>query len=197
MVENKTRGRGRPRSFDENEVLDRAMRVFWAKGYDGTSLDDLSEAMGIGRPSMYGAFGDKEAVFMRCLELFADTVASGPLRFLEAPKVREAILAYMRGVANYTVADSCRGCMVGAVASLVDDDKVREFVVTKVAASEAAIAQRLQKGIEDGELPPDFPVLKRARRITNAMLALSARARQGAPLETLLEDAQDATEMAL
>jgi AcrR family transcriptional regulator len=197
MVENKSRGRGRPRSFDENEVLDRAMRVFWAKGYDGTSLDDLSQAMGIGRPSMYGAFGDKEAVFMRCLERFADTVAAGPIRFLNAPKVREAILAYMRGVANYTVADSCRGCMVGAVASLVDDDKVREFVVTKVAASEAAIAQRLQQAVNEGELPPDFPVKRRARRITNAMLALSARARQGAPLEALLEDAEDATDMAL
>lgn len=198
MVENKSRGRGRPRSFDENEVLDRAMRVFWAKGYDGASLDDLSAAMGIGRPSMYGAFGDKEAVFMRCLERFAETVAAGPLRFLdEEPKVRGAIRAYMRGVACYTVSDSCRGCMVGAVAALVDDDKVREFVVAKVAASEEVIGRRLRRAVDEGELPSDFPVEKRARRIANAMLALSARARQGACLESLMEDAEDAVETAL
>jgi AcrR family transcriptional regulator len=198
MVENKSRGRGRPRSFDENDVLDRAMRVFWAKGYDGASLDDLSAAMGIGRPSMYGAFGDKDAVFMRCLERFAETVAAGPLRFLEEEaNVRNAVRAYMRGVACYTVSDSCRGCMVGAVASLVDDDKVREFVVAKVAASEEAIARRLRRAIAEGELPDDFPVERRARRLANAMLALSARARQGACLDTLMEDAEDAVEMAL
>lgn len=198
MVENKSRGRGRPRTFDENEVLDKAIPVFWEKGFDATSIDDLALAMGIGRPSMYGAFGDKEAIYLRCLQRYSETVCYPPLCALEkAATVREAILAYLKGIAQYVSDPAHHGCMLGAVPCTREDSEARDFATMKVAASESKIAERLRGAVETGELPADFPVERRARRAINAMLALSTRARQGATLEDLFEDAEDATESVL
>lgn len=198
MVENKSRGRGRPRKFDENEVLDKAVAVFWRKGFDATSVDDLAEAMGIGRPSMYGAFGDKEAIFMRCLERYSGTICYPPLCALErGATAREAILGYLEGVAEYISDPEHQGCMLGAVTCAREESKVRDFVVAQVAGAEAKVADRLQAAVESGELPSDFPVARRARRAINAMLALSTRARHNTPREMLLADAEDGTDSVL
>lgn len=199
MVENKSRGRGRPRCFDEKDVLDKAVRVFWSKGFHATSLDDLSEAMGIGRPSMYGAFGDKDAIFMRCLERYVETICLPPVRAFEAEAtLAGAILAYLTGVAEYATCDPChKGCMLGSVAAPVDNPEVRNFVANRIASTQSLIAARFQADIDAGSLPPNFNVPRAARRVINAMLAISARARHGTPLETLLEDAQDGTQIAL
>src|SRR5690349_10149725 len=90
--------RGRPRAFDIDDALERAMEVFWRKGYEGASLPDLTKAMGINRPSMYAAFGNKEALFRLAL----DRYAQGPARYvseaLAAPTAREAIHRLFFGV---------------------------------------------------------------------------------------------------
>ena len=84
MVKKRARQGGRPRAYDTDAVLDRAAEVFWANGFSATSLDDLSAAMGMARPSIYNAFGDKAALFLRALERFRDTVASSPVRALQS-----------------------------------------------------------------------------------------------------------------
>ena len=102
-MEEKVRPRGRPRAYDPEEALDKAVEVFWAHGYAGTSLDDLSAAMGMGRPSIYNAFGDKEALFMKALGRYRDTVGSTPLAAMAGvDSVEEAFNAFFEGVVEYT-----------------------------------------------------------------------------------------------
>ena len=73
MIQNAARPRGRPRSFDESDALKKATQVFWSKGYDGVTIDDLVAGMGVGRPSLYAVFGDKRAIFLRVLKAYAET----------------------------------------------------------------------------------------------------------------------------
>src|SRR5437763_11691981 len=82
---------GRPRAFDVDAALAQALRVFWAKGYEGASLADLTEAMGINRPSLYAAFGNKEELFRRALDLYAHGPASAYRRALEEPTARRVV----------------------------------------------------------------------------------------------------------
>ena len=198
MVE-KSRSRGRPRSYDPDAVLDRAAQLFWANGFSATSLDDLSAAMGMGRPSIYNAFGDKEALFLRALQRYRDTVALTPLRALEAEdSIRQGLEAFFRQFVAYTTADrSHLGCLLGNVAPITDLPDVQRFVKTGLAAFEAQIAAHLSAAVGRGELPPDYPTQLGARRAVNAGLAISARARYGTPREELLDDAEDATSSVL
>src|ERR1700694_6099202 len=114
MVE-KPRQRGRPRSFDPAVALDGAAHVFWDKGFADTSLDDLSAAMGMGRPSIYNAFGDKEALFIRALERYRDTTGSSPLRAMETEdSIRDALDAFFGQIVEYATEDrSHLGCHIG------------------------------------------------------------------------------------
>src|SRR5260370_10300784 len=94
MVE-KSRQRGRPRSYDPEAALDAAAQLFWAKGYVDTTLDELGAAMGMGRPSIYNAFGDKEALFLRALQRYRETVGTAPLRAMKAEEsVRDGLDAF-------------------------------------------------------------------------------------------------------
>jgi AcrR family transcriptional regulator len=198
MVE-KTRARGRPRAYDPAVALDSAAELFWAKGFADTSLDDLSAAMGMGRPSIYNAFGDKEALFLHALERFRDTVASTPLRAMDGEdSIGDALDALFRKSVEYTTADrSHLGCLLGSVAPVIDSPDVRDFLSANLAEIEARIADRLSAALRSGELPPDYPAEHGARRAVNAMLALAARARLGTSREELLADAADATPVVL
>ncbi|HMH35803.1 MAG TPA: helix-turn-helix domain-containing protein, partial [Streptosporangiaceae bacterium] len=84
---------GRPRGFDVDEALDRALEVFWRQGYEGTALSDLTAAMGISRPSLYATFGNKEALFRKVLDRYADGPAAYAARALELPGARDVIEA--------------------------------------------------------------------------------------------------------
>ena len=192
MVNNSKRGRGRPRKFDENEALDAAVKLFWTKGFDATTVDELAVAMGIGRPSMYGAFGDKEAIFMRALDRYLTTVAALPSGPLSSPKIQEAIQGYLAAVLEYaTRHPDHQGCLIGSVAAVVDNPKIRHYVATSIGLSGDLVAQRLQAAVDQGELSKEFPVTQRARRAVNAMIALASRARHGAPLSDLEADVAD------
>src|SRR6266478_5262361 len=85
MSKELARPRGRPRSFDEREALEKAVRVFWAKGYDAVTIDDLVAGMGVVRPSLYAIFGDKATLFMRCLEAYAEHLGAGASKALLGP----------------------------------------------------------------------------------------------------------------
>src|SRR5687767_835312 len=111
-----SRGRGRPRAFDREEALAQAMRLFWRKGFEATSISDLTAAMGIGSPSLYAAFGSKEALYVEALhhygENFEPLVWDG---FRSAGPAREAVMAYLldsAAVLTGSVADNPPGCMV-------------------------------------------------------------------------------------
>ena len=198
MVE-KPRRRGRPRSFDSAEALDCAARVFWDKGFADASLDDLSAAMGMGRPSIYNAFGDKEALFIRALERYRDTTGSTPLRAMDSEdSIQDALDAFFRQIVEYTTADSSHlGCLLGSVAPVPDLPVVRRFLKENLAEIEIQIAERLAAAVRLGQLPSDYSPEQGARRAINAMLSLNARARLGSSREELLRDAADATSAVL
>ena len=92
--------RGRPREFDADQALDRALRVFWRKGYEGASLLDLTRAMGINRPSLYAAFGDKRALFRKALDRYVDGPAAYVGEALKAPTGRGVVERLLRGEEN-------------------------------------------------------------------------------------------------
>ena len=86
MIQNTSRPRGRPRSFDETGALEKATQVFWSKGYDGVTIDDLVEGMGVGRPSLYAIFGDKRAIFLRALKAYAERKGAAAAKALLSPQ---------------------------------------------------------------------------------------------------------------
>jgi AcrR family transcriptional regulator len=194
MVE-KPRLRGRPRAYEPEEALDRAAELFWANGFSGTSLDDLSAAMGMVRPSIYNAFGDKEALFLQALERYRDTVASTPLAAMDGESaIGDALDAFFRQTVEYTTADSTHlGCLLGNVAPVTESPAVRKFLEKNIRLTERQVAKRLTDAIAAGELPSDYSAERGARRALNAMLSIGVRARFGAPRRELLKDASDAT----
>ncbi len=198
MVE-KTRPRGRPRAYDPAVALDSAAELFWRKGFADTSLDDLSSSMGMGRPSIYNAFGDKEALFLHTLVRFRDTIASSPLRAMDGEdSIGDALDALLRTAVEYTTADRAHlGCLLGSVAPATELPEVRDFLSANLAETEAQIADRLSAAVRSGQLQADHSAERGARRAVNAMLAIAARARLGTSREELLLDAADATSAVL
>jgi AcrR family transcriptional regulator len=146
--------RGRPRAFDTDVALERAMHVFWAKGYEGASLSDLTRAMRINRPSLYAAFGNKEQLFGKVL----DRYMNGPVAYfgkaLAAPKARDVVEEIFLGTAR--MADDPRnpaGCLMVQGALACGDATVRKAVAARRTASEAALRRRFQQAKRDGDLP--------------------------------------------
>lgn len=176
-----------------------ATKVFWRKGFDGATIDDLVEGMGVQRPSLYAIFGDKSALFMRCLKAYranrgklAGGVLFGPA------DTREAIRSLLRFVVeSATDDDSPRGCLLVCVAPLGEDENVRRFVATAYEETTAAITMRLKQGVEAKELPVDFPCEERSRLLLDMSRGLVVRARIGVPRQQLLEDADRAAELLL
>jgi len=145
----------RPREFDEEEVLDRAMEVFWSKGYASTSLDDLLEGTGLARQSLYGAFRDKHSLFLRALERYLDKNAR-PLRSVleQAPSVAQALRAAFSAIAEQQVRDKRRGCMlVNAITELVPGDPdVSRLVENNHRFLLATFRMGLERAAQAGEL---------------------------------------------
>ena len=191
--------RGRPRSFDESEALDQATRVFWAKGYDGATVDDLVAGTGVSRPSLYATFGDKEALFMRCLEHYTRRgVLSAAQSLSAAPTVREAVGSFLRmTVEGATYRSDPSGCLMICVVPSVEDRRVQDFSARAAAQVTQIIEQRLREAVAAGELPPDFPCSMRSRHILGMSSALILRARAGAMREMLLADADDVAALLL
>src|SRR6201995_4141137 len=159
MIQNTTRPRGRPRSFDETGALERAIQVFWSKGYDGVTIDDLVEGMGVGRPSLYAIFGDKRAIFLRVLRAYAERKGALAAKALLSPQgLRDSIAGFLRYIVeSATEEGSAAGCLLVCVAPLVDDAEVRQFLKNATAGAAAMVERRFQDGIDAGEIPPDFP----------------------------------------
>lgn len=184
------RGRGRPRTFCQNAALDAAVGVFWQRGYDGASLDDLTRAMKIGRPSLYAAFGDKRSLFLAALGRYGATVGScGIVALGEHEDVREAVTAFLERLLAANLNEQ-RGCLVGNAAGpsigTVEgvDTKVREMACT----TESLVRDRFDVAREAGQLPAGFPARERARMLADFMHAQSFRARTGEDAETLRAD---------
>ncbi len=199
MSQNTARSRGRPRSFDESDALRRATQIFWSKGYDGVTIDDLVAGMGVGRPSLYAVFGDKRTLFLRVLRAYAEAKGAGGASALFSPRtLRDSIAAFLRHAVEFATEEgSAPGCLLMCVAPLVDDAEVRQFLKDAASGALALVERRIQDGIGAGEAPPDFPVLARASQVLDLARGLTMRAQMGAPRKTLLKEAEDAADLVL
>lgn len=178
----------RPRMFDADEALDRALRVFWRKGYEGTSLADLTKAMQINRPSLYAAFGNKEGLFRRALDRYAEGPAAFAREALAAPTARAVVERLWSGAIDQ-LADprSPRGCLLvqGALACGDAAESVRRELATRRAAGVAALRERLERAVAEGDLPSDADPDDLARFVTAVSHGMSVQAAGGATREDL------------
>src|ERR1700676_3259385 len=174
---------GRPRSFDTGKALDRALDVFWRKGYEGASLYDLTKAMGINRPSLYAAFGDKEKLFRKVLDRYAEGPASFSYAALGEPTSRAVVERLLYGTADMlTSRQNPHGCLwvQGALACGNNTDSVRKELISRRMAGEAALRQRLNRARTEGDLPPDADPTSLARYIVVIIQGMSVQAAGGA-----------------
>ena len=182
--------RGRPRSFERATALRRAMEVFWAKGYDGASLADLTAAMGIAAPSLYAAFGSKEALFREAVALYGETEGTEIWTALpEAPSAREAIERFLRGSAiSFTRPDRPAGCLVVLSALLANDGNARvcRELRESRAGNVAALRERLERAVAEGDLPTKLDCEAMATFYATVQQGMSIQARDGASRATLL-----------
>jgi AcrR family transcriptional regulator len=199
MIQKTARPRGRPRSFDETGALEKATQVFWSKGYDGVTIDDLVAGMGVGRPSLYAVFGDKRAIFFRVLRAYAERKGALAAKALLAPhNLRDAIASFLKyNVESATEKGSARGCLLLCVAPLVNDAEVQRFLQNTATGGAALLERRFRDGISAGEIPSDFPVATRAVQVTDFARGLTMRAQIGTPRKTLLKDAEEAADLVL
>jgi AcrR family transcriptional regulator len=191
-----TQKRGRPRAFDRLEALRRAMDLFWIKGYEGASISDLTTAMGIGSPSLYAAFGSKEALFLEAAKLYDATEGSLNWRALQtAPTAREAT----EGVLMDTAAAFGRkgkpaGCLTVLSALNVTDanQTIRQALRGKRELCIEALEARLRRAVEVGELSRELDIRSVATFYVTVHQGMSIQSRDGASSETLMRIARAA-----
>lgn len=175
--------KGRPREFDADEALDKALHVFWRRGYEGTSLSDLTEAMGISRPSLYAAFGNKEELFRRAMDRYSKGPAAYTHEALKEPTARLVAERLLRSTAD-SLTDPCNppGCLgvQGALSCGEAAQSVKEELCARRAASEAALKERFERAKVEGDLPADVDPADLARYIATVTQGMSVQASGGA-----------------
>lgn len=182
------RPRGRPRAFDADAALDKAMRVFWKSGYEGASLPALTAAMGINRPSLYAAFGNKESLFRKAVDRYVE-LSGGLLRqSLEQPTARAAVEMLLRGIIAKSGTGKIRGCLLvqGALACGDSAEPIRQELAHRRSASELALRQRFQRAISEGDLPHDANPAALAKYITTFQHGIAVQLASGARRGELL-----------
>lgn len=174
---------GRRRQFDIDEALDRAMEVFWRRGYEGATLQELTAAMGINRPSLYAAFGNKEQLFRRALERYRNGPVSFVVEALSEPTARRTVEAIFRGTIRL-LADRTHppGCMVvqGALACGEDAEPVRRELAMRREAAVEAIRERFERAVKEGDLAEGTDCVTLARYVATVLNGLAVQAASGA-----------------
>ncbi|MBN6042149.1 TetR/AcrR family transcriptional regulator [Amycolatopsis sp. 195334CR] len=173
---------GRPRGFDPDHALEQAMRVFWAKGYEGASLTDLTDAMGITRSSMYAAFGNKDELFRRVVELYTEGPASYGTRALSEPTAREVAESILRGAAAASTSrEAPHGCLgVQAALSAGDNGLTAQKVLVDWRQDAAArLESRFLRARSEGDLPETEDPRTLATFITTVAYGIAVQAATG------------------
>jgi AcrR family transcriptional regulator len=179
--------RGRPREFDVDVALDQATELFWRQGYEGTSLNDLTKAMGIAPPSLYAAFGNKRQLFERALERYAEPRRGKVEAALEAPTASEAMRAFLEhAVRDGTTPGAPPGCLTitGGLAHS-DDEDVSALLTEQRRLTELALQKRLKRAIADGDLSSDASPTGLARYFATVAQGIAVQASTGVSRKAL------------
>lgn len=194
MVENR-KGRGRPRAFDRDTVLERAMQVFWANGYEGASIPLLTETMGISAQSLYAAFGSKEALYREAIGFYRTTIGGFAARALdEEPDALEAVARLLREAAIvFSRTTGTPGCMIATPAAGATETVLAMLGRELRTDSVDKIETRLERGVVAGQVNDDTDCAAWSRYISAVVQGMSVQARDGATDEALLSTAEIVT----
>lgn len=192
-IEAATVSKGRPREFCVDAALAAALRVFWSKGYEGASMADLTEAMGITKPSLYAAFGNKEALFNKALDLYEREKTDYMRAALDAPTARGVAERLMFGALDmYSCPENPNGCLgvINSVACGAEAECIRDAVVARSAAAKQAMLERFTRAKDEGDFPDDVDPAGLAAFLTAMNQGMAVQAGAGASraeLERLVE----------
>ncbi len=195
MIKKISRPRGRPRAFDRDQVLDRAVTTFWTKGYDGTSLDDLTKSMGINRPSLYASFGNKHGLYLKVLDRYAETLGCQPVKEFEGePDIKKAVTAFLEtAIWCVTTENGPKGCLYANVAAndAEKDELVRTLLSETFAATDQVVAEFFLAAQDQGQLSKGSDPYVMARLTVSMTHSFAIRARAGASRDELSLLARD------
>jgi len=180
---------GRPRSFDKDEALKKAMYVFWEKGYEGTTMADLIESIGMKAPSIYAAFGNKDAIFKEVVQSYLPIVVSGQLKVLNSlPKIYDAVEATLKACVDlYTGKDNPHTCLVMTAAINTAPEHAEHVETLKNLREEykAAWRKRFEVADADQQLTDEANASELAEYFTTIIQGMTIKAKDGATHETL------------
>ncbi|EZP70971.1 TetR family transcriptional regulator [Sphingomonas paucimobilis] len=174
--------RGRPREFDPDKALAAALEIFWRRGYEGASLAELTEAMGITKPSLYACFGNKESLFRKALDLYERDKLCYVKSALEAPTAKEVAERLLRGaLAMQCGSTDPKGCMgvISSVANTSHAECIREEILARRASSDRALVERFERAKEEGDLPPGVEPRALALYLSTILQGIAVQAGSG------------------
>jgi len=178
-----------PPHFDQHQVVQRATRQFWRYGYAGTSVQDLVEVTGINRASMYGTFGDKRGLFMRCIEQYTEEVSARRQALLDGPgPAPDCIQAYFEDLVESSTRDHQHlGCLLtnSALEIAPHDAEVKQRLNERLQGLEQAFEVLIARGQDEGDLPPSLDARQCARYLVSNIQGIRVMARLGSPSQTL------------
>jgi AcrR family transcriptional regulator len=181
---------GRPRGFDADEALERAMLVFWEHGYEGASLAGLTDAMGISTTSMYATFGNKEELFRKALERYTEGPSAYLAQALEEPTALGVATAILAGTIRTTTRPAHpHGCLgvQGALATSDPGRRVRDLLTAWRNNGCSSVRERFQRAVDDGDLPAETNPALLARYVTTLAFGIAVQAASGVGRDELQE----------
>ncbi|GAA4208681.1 TetR/AcrR family transcriptional regulator [Streptosporangium oxazolinicum] len=195
MKTSQRRPTGRPRGFDADEALERALLVFWEQGYEGASLATLTDAMGISTTSMYATFGNKEELFRKALERYTEGPSAYFDRALDEPTALGVVTAIFAGTVRTTTRPTGPNGCLGVQGALVTGDSsrgARDLLVTWRDSGYSRIRERFQRAVDDGDLPPETSPALLARYVTALAYGIAVQAASGVGRDELQDMADTA-----
>jgi AcrR family transcriptional regulator len=183
------RPRGRPTNFNHDEALEKALHLFWAHGYEGTSMAELTEALGINKPSIYAAFGNKEELFRKALVRYATGPAAFVGESMREPTTRLVVEKFLtKAVDFFSDKSTPNGCMIvqGALTCGQGSSNIQQELVAYRSSIETTLTKRFELAKTQGDLPPDTNVKQLAKYIATIHQGMSVQATSGATKEELL-----------
>lgn len=190
MLEKVNKLRGRPRVFDMDEALDKALEIFWKRGYEGASIAELAETLGINKPSLYAAFGNKEELFKKALSRYV----AGPVAFIQEAVNQPTAFGVaqnflIKAVEFFTDMEHPKGCLIvqAALSDSADSLMVKDLLVKYRYSYEHLLAKRFEKAKKDGDLPTDANTETLAKFLSTLHQGMSVQVTSGASKEELMQ----------
>jgi AcrR family transcriptional regulator len=179
---------GRPREFDVDKALEQALHIFWRQGYEGTSINDLTQAIGITKPSLYAAFGNKEDLFRKALDRYIDGPGGYVQVAMAKPTVREVVEHLLLGAADaVTNPENPPGCLAVQAALCCGDaaESIKQELMSRRANGEDDLRKRFERAVTEGDLPADTDAGDLARYVSAILQGMAVQAAGGASRDEL------------